>query len=103
MLPRRDGQAAAGHATTLPARLLGARAETAPRFPSYPSAVSGPHITACLLTLMSDRKLPSFDELPDFKGKPGCAWDVWGRDDQLGTINLLTPDVVKRAMTEEVQ
>lgn len=52
---------------------------------------------------MTDRVLPKFDELPLFKGKPGCAWDVWGPDDQLGTINLLTPDVVKRAASEEIQ
>ncbi|KZV83610.1 hypothetical protein EXIGLDRAFT_683644 [Exidia glandulosa HHB12029] len=52
---------------------------------------------------MNDKNLPTFDELPEFKGKPGCAWEVWGKDDQLGTINLLTPDVVKRAMTEEIQ
>ncbi|KAI0074694.1 hypothetical protein K474DRAFT_1511992 [Panus rudis PR-1116 ss-1] len=49
---------------------------------------------------MSDRKLPTFDELPKFKHFSGCAWDVWGKDDELGTINLLTEDVVKEAAKE---
>ncbi|KAJ3476771.1 hypothetical protein NLI96_g10931 [Meripilus lineatus] len=37
--------------------------------------------------------IPSFDQLPKFHDQTGCAWDVWGRDDQLGTVNLLTEDV----------
>ncbi|KAK7679602.1 hypothetical protein QCA50_017313 [Cerrena zonata] len=51
-------------------------------------------------TTMSDRKLPTFDELPHFHNYSGCAWDVWGKDDELGTINLLTEDVVKNAAGE---
>ncbi|KAF9056898.1 hypothetical protein BDP27DRAFT_627992 [Rhodocollybia butyracea] len=47
--------------------------------------------------------LPSFDELPMFKNMNGCAWEVWGKDDQLGTINLLTEKVVKRAASEEIR
>ena len=39
--------------------------------------------------------LPTFDELPKFREFSGCAWGVWGEGDQLGTINLLTRDVVK--------
>ena len=46
------------------------------------------------------RQLPSFDDLPPYKNFPGCAWEVWGKDVQLGTINLLTPDVVKEAAQE---
>lgn len=53
-----------------------------------------------LLTVMTDKKLPSFDELPKFHNFSGCAWDVWGRDDELGTVNLLTEDVVKKAAEE---
>lgn len=52
---------------------------------------------------MSGTTLPSFDELPHFHEMAGCAWDVWPADDELGTINLLTQDVVKRAMQEEMQ
>lgn len=49
---------------------------------------------------MPTKPLPSFDELPNFHEYTGCAWDVWGRDDELGTINLLTEDVVKEAAKE---
>ncbi|TFK68628.1 hypothetical protein BDN72DRAFT_662460 [Pluteus cervinus] len=48
-------------------------------------------------------KLPTFDELPHFKNYPGCAWDVWGKDDELGTVNLLTDEVVQRAAAEEIK
>lgn len=49
------------------------------------------------------KNLPSYDELPHFHEYPGCAWSVWGSEDQLGTVNLLTPDVVKRATSEEIR
>lgn len=49
------------------------------------------------------RKLPSFDELPKFHDMAGCAWDVWGKGDQLGTVNMLTEAVVKRAAQEEIK
>ncbi|KAI0728868.1 hypothetical protein C8Q72DRAFT_916485 [Fomitopsis betulina] len=49
---------------------------------------------------LPDGPLPSFDELPSFRNFPGCAWDVWGKDDELGTINLLTQDVVREAAKE---
>ncbi|KAF8891123.1 hypothetical protein CPB84DRAFT_1385113 [Gymnopilus junonius] len=47
--------------------------------------------------------LPSYDELPPFKNYPGCAWGVWGQDDQLGTVNLLTEAVVQRAASDEIR
>ncbi|PFH53529.1 hypothetical protein AMATHDRAFT_73341 [Amanita thiersii Skay4041] len=47
--------------------------------------------------------LPNFDDLPHFKNFKGCAWSVWGEDDQLGTVNLLTEEVVKRAAQEELR
>lgn len=47
--------------------------------------------------------LPKFDELPAFKNYKGCAWTVWGENDQLGTINLLTDEVVQRAASEEIK
>jgi hypothetical protein len=52
---------------------------------------------------MSFSNLPSFKELPDFHEHLGCAWNVWGKDDELGTVNLLTDDVVKRAASEEIK
>ncbi|KAG5638949.1 hypothetical protein H0H81_008449 [Sphagnurus paluster] len=47
--------------------------------------------------------LPTFDELPSFKNHPGSAWDVWPEGDELGTINLLTDEVVRRAAQEEIR
>ncbi len=42
--------------------------------------------------------LPSYDQLPIREGAPaGAAWGVFGSDDQLGTINLLTPQRVIQA------
>ena len=49
------------------------------------------------------KDLPTFDQLPKFHELTGCAWEVWGKDDQLGTINLLTEEVVQRAAREEVR
>ena len=45
-------------------------------------------------------KLPTFDELPEWRNFKGCAWEVWGKGDQLGTVNLLTPEVVQEAAKE---
>jgi kynurenine formamidase len=43
-------------------------------------------------------KIPSYDELPVRAGAPaGAAWGVFGDDDEVGTINLLTPDRVVAA------
>ncbi|KAI0373111.1 hypothetical protein BV20DRAFT_1050031 [Pilatotrama ljubarskyi] len=50
--------------------------------------------------MSSERALPTFDELPKFKDFSGCAWEVWGKDDQLGTVNLLTDELVKEASKE---
>jgi kynurenine formamidase len=48
---------------------------------------------------MSTREhLPSYRELPVKKGAPpGSAWGLWGDDDQLGTLNLLTDERTRRA------
>jgi hypothetical protein len=43
--------------------------------------------------------LPNYDELPvDPSAPPGSSWGVWGRDDRLGCLNLLTPERVRRAI-----
>lgn len=39
---------------------------------------------------------PTYDELASAE-PPGSSWDVFGRHDQLGTINFLTPDRVAAA------
>ena len=45
--------------------------------------------------------VPDFDDLPEVSGMPkGCAWGLWGRNDQQGTLNLLTPSVVLAAKGE---
>ncbi|KAG4272698.1 hypothetical protein FPRO04_10440 [Fusarium proliferatum] len=50
---------------------------------------------------MAPKKLPTFDELPlDKDGPPGNAWGLWGSDDQLGRLNLLTPETVRAAASE---
>ena len=61
-----------------------------------------PHIIPASMS-SSEKPLPTFDELPAYKNFPGCAWDVWGPDDQLGTVNLLTESVVKKAAQEEIK
>ena len=59
------------------------------------------HVTG--LPLSAKKPLPSFDELPSFRNFSGCAWSVWGPDDQLGTVNLLSEDVVQSAASEEIK
>ncbi len=40
-------------------------------------------------------ELPDYDQLPISPDKPPrSAWGVWGDDDELGAVNLLTPDRV---------
>jgi len=42
--------------------------------------------------------LPEFDDLPELEGLGlRHAWEVWGPDDELGTINLVTPERVAAA------
>lgn len=42
--------------------------------------------------------LPSFDDLPVRPGAPPrSAWELWGDDDEAGTVNLLTPARVASA------
>lgn len=48
--------------------------------------------------------VPDFDNLPPVQGMPrGCAWGVFDKDGQkdvLGTLNHLTPAVIKAAAAE---
>ena len=44
--------------------------------------------------------LPRYRDLPaEGPGPPRAAWGVFGADDQVGTLNLLTPARVRRAAT----
>jgi hypothetical protein len=64
---------------------------------------TGVSLSTTMAAPLHERLLPSFDELPPFKNFSGCAWGVWGPDDQLGTVNLLTDQLVKQATTEEIR
>jgi hypothetical protein len=45
-----------------------------------------------------EQHLPSYDELPVKPHyPPGSAWGLWGDEDELGTLNLLTPERVAEA------
>jgi hypothetical protein len=50
------------------------------------------------------RDIPDYDNLPPVKGMPkGCAWGIFDKDgkkDKFGTLNLITPEVVKEAVKE---
>jgi kynurenine formamidase len=53
---------------------------------------------------MDSAKLPSYDELPRIDElDAACSWGVFGEDDQVGTVNLLTPDVIACASSEIVR
>jgi hypothetical protein len=46
---------------------------------------------------------PTFDSLPlDPSGPPGNAWGLFGSNDQLGMLNLLTPSTVRLAAQENI-
>jgi hypothetical protein len=45
--------------------------------------------------------LPRFEDLPlDKSGPPGNAWGLYGPDDELGRLNLLTPETTAAAALE---
>jgi hypothetical protein len=47
---------------------------------------------------MTPPSLPRYEQLPEVEpGGDRHAWDVWGREDQLGAINHLTPERVRAA------
>jgi hypothetical protein len=55
----------------------------------------GRHAAEIVKAVAHSPKIPSYDELPVRAGAPaGAAWGVFGDDDEVGTINLLTPERV---------
>ncbi|KAI9041766.1 uncharacterized protein KD926_006490 [Aspergillus affinis] len=49
-------------------------------------------------------EIPTFDSLTlDPAGPPGNTWGLFGRDNDLGMLNLLTPETVRRAAAEEIR
>jgi hypothetical protein len=52
-------------------------------------------------SIENNRTWPEFAQLPLRSGDPKySAWGLWGEDDELGTLNLLTPAIVKDASKE---
>lgn len=50
---------------------------------------------------MASAQKPAFEQLPLRKDGPhGNAWGRWGDQDELGTLNLLTPEVTAAAAKE---
>lgn len=48
-----------------------------------------------------DLQRPAFEDLPlGADHPPWSAWGLWGEDDELGTLNLLTPEVTRKAAGE---
>lgn len=46
---------------------------------------------------------PAFNALPLSAGQPKCsAWGIWGQQDEMGTLNHLTPETVAHAACEVV-
>ncbi|KAL3421586.1 hypothetical protein PVAG01_08032 [Phlyctema vagabunda] len=58
----------------------------------------------CGKSFIRASELPEFKELPAVDGMPhGCAWGLWDQDgirDNLGSLNLLSPEVVCSARNE---
>ena len=43
--------------------------------------------------------LPAYRDLPVGEGRPPrSSWGLWGDDDELGTLNLLTPERALRGI-----
>lgn len=50
---------------------------------------------------MLTKSRPPFTDLPlDKNGPPGNAWGLYGKDDELGALNLITPQTVQQAAQE---
>lgn len=52
--------------------------------------------TSIHYTMSGTPKIPTFEELKKRDGPPLNAWGIWGKDNELGQINHLTPEAVKR-------
>ncbi|KAH8664845.1 hypothetical protein BGZ61DRAFT_498997 [Ilyonectria robusta] len=75
--PETDVQCLFAHAITLPLTLL--------------LRTNCTHIAAKMIFDPNSNSLPKRSELPDVPGTPkGSAW-FWGKNDELGRLNLLTP------------
>ncbi|KZO92090.1 hypothetical protein CALVIDRAFT_541287 [Calocera viscosa TUFC12733] len=51
--------------------------------------------------MIEPKNVPLWDALPSVPGYPhGTAWSVWGPNDQLGALNMLTPSIVLSGLAE---
>ena len=56
------------------------------------------------MTYKTPNGLPKFSDLPLRKGDPPhSAWGLYGKDDDLGTLNRLTDVLVLKAAKGEIQ
>lgn len=66
----------------------------------YPTMFSTMSSVSAIEGRFSGRR-PSFDALPLRQGDPkASAWGLWGDDDELGSLNLLEPSIVRAAAAE---
>lgn len=83
-------------ASTLTSRVTSTTASLTDRASHTASLVTG--------TSGSTQIFPAFDDLPKIPNQPqGCMWGFWDRGavkDELGSLNMLTPLVVKQAAAE---
>ena len=74
--------------------ILYIRQSTANRIPSHYNKVT-PHER--VIYIMSEVKIPPFESLPLKKDGPMYnAWGLYGADDELGRLNLITPEARQR-------
>lgn len=53
---------------------------------------------------LNEYGIPRFEDLPLQKGDPHhSAWGLYGKDDELGTLNRLTDEKVVQAAKAEIQ
>jgi len=63
---------------------------------------SAPKISKTILSAKST--LPPFEALPvDKSGPAGNAWGLYGAEDELGSLKLLTPETVVNAAKLEIE
>lgn len=59
--------------------------------------------TRLTLAISTMTSRPALESLPLRNGDPKySAWGLWGNDDTLGTLNLLTPELVQHAARQVV-
>jgi kynurenine formamidase len=95
---RKSAPKAAKKKSTAKVTKRSVRAKPAKRAVSAKSTKPKARRAASIVRAASGPKVPSYNELPIRAGAPnGAAWGVFGDDDEVGTINLMTPDRVVEA------